>query len=665
MTQRVNELSIIRFRFTGDTSSLIKASANAKAQLGKLSTEFRSGATDAAKWGAATAAAAAAAGIAIYSSVSAATKELKNFSAVADVSTEAMQKMVFGAKSLDIGIDKLSDILKDVNDRVGDFSEAGGGPMVDFFDNIAPKVGLTIEKFKTLSGQEALQAYYDALEQANLGQKEMTFYLEAMASDTTALIPLLKNGGKGFADAASEAEKLGVVLSEIDVLKITEANSEISKSAQVIEGVAKRVTARMAPIVSGFSGMFLDAARESDGFASVVDGAFDAIVAGAGFGMDAVEGVRRTFVIAGQAAATFALAIQRDSISIAKAILDLPVDAVNTLIEGLNSLPYVNLEVVSPGQFSKAMEREINLAAEAVEAGKQAMNETLMAPLPSEAFKQFVEEAQAASQEAAEALAATGMIGLGGSGGEDVESGGADQAKLKEKLEALMEANASELEIAREKFGEEQVILEDALAAKLLTEDEYRAASLDAENNYRESQLSITKDAEDRKTAIEGAAAAARKAALGNALSNLTGLMNTESKKQFKIGQAAAIAQTVISTYEGAQKAFTSFAGLGPWGVAAGVVAAGAAIAAGGARVSAIRSQSVGGSSAPTNTPTQQVNASSTPVSGGGGGGESAGNQQSVALNIDPDAIITGRGIISMLEEAQKNGANLSFLGAT
>jgi hypothetical protein len=85
----------------------------------------------------------------------------------------------------------MSDILKDVNDRIGDFMQTGGGPMADFFENIAPKVGVTAEQFARLSGPEALQLYVDSLEKAGLSQQEMTFYLEAMASDTTALIPLL------------------------------------------------------------------------------------------------------------------------------------------------------------------------------------------------------------------------------------------------------------------------------------------------------------------------------------------------------------------------------------------------------------------------------------------------------------------------------------------
>jgi len=80
-------------------------------------------------------------------------------------------------------MDKVADIIKDVNDKIGDFIATGAGPMADFFENIAPKVGVTADQFARLSGQDALALYVKSLEAANLSQAEMTFYMEAIASD--------------------------------------------------------------------------------------------------------------------------------------------------------------------------------------------------------------------------------------------------------------------------------------------------------------------------------------------------------------------------------------------------------------------------------------------------------------------------------------------------
>lgn len=76
-----------------------------------------------------------------------------------------------------------------------------------------------------------------------------------------------------------------------------------------------------------------------------------------------------------------------------------------------------------------------------------------------------------------------------------------------------------------------------------------------------------------------------------DALGAAAGLMQSNNKKAFKIGQAAAIAQTVMNTYASATAAYKSAANIPYVGWILGPVAAAGAIAAGMAQVSSIRSQ--------------------------------------------------------------------------
>jgi tape measure domain-containing protein len=71
--------------------------------------------------------------------------------------------------------------------------------------------------------------------------------------------------------------------------------------------------------------------------------------------------------------------------------------------------------------------------------------------------------------------------------------------------------------------------------------------------------------------------------------------LGTFNKDAFKAAKAFNIAVAIMDTYKAAQGAFTSLVGIPIIGPALGAVAAGAAIAAGMARVSAIRSQSFSG----------------------------------------------------------------------
>lgn len=158
-------------------------------------------------------AAGAAAGYGLVKSAAAAGAEIERLSTIAGLAPERFQRMAAAAKTVGIEQDKMADILKDVQDRVGDFLQTGGGPMADFFENIAPQIGVTAEQFKKLNSADALQLYVTSLQRAGLSQNEMTFYMEAMSSDLTALVPLLRDGGAEMQRLGDEAAAAGAVLS--------------------------------------------------------------------------------------------------------------------------------------------------------------------------------------------------------------------------------------------------------------------------------------------------------------------------------------------------------------------------------------------------------------------------------------------------------------------
>ena len=132
-------------------------------------------------------------------------KGMRNAANVAGMGFEQFQRDAYAARSVGIEYDKFGDILKDTQDKIGDFSANGGGEMADFFENVAPKVGVTAKSFQNLSGSQALQLYYDSLVKAGVSQKEMVFYMEAIADEGSGLIPILANNGKAMKELGSQA----------------------------------------------------------------------------------------------------------------------------------------------------------------------------------------------------------------------------------------------------------------------------------------------------------------------------------------------------------------------------------------------------------------------------------------------------------------------------
>ena len=217
----------------------------------------------------------AAAVVSMTRSTVAAANEIGQLSQVANANPELFQRWSAASATVGIEQEKLADILKDVNDRVGDFLQTGGGPMVDFFENIAPRVGVTADQFARLSGPEALQLYVSSLERAGVSQQEMTFYLEAMASDATRLIPLLQNGGAEMTRLGAQAQALGAVLDADAIAAMRRSELALVSIGQVFTGVRNRIAVALAPTLEAAANAFVALASST----SPISRAFDAVLA--------------------------------------------------------------------------------------------------------------------------------------------------------------------------------------------------------------------------------------------------------------------------------------------------------------------------------------------------------------------------------------------------
>jgi hypothetical protein len=179
-------------------------------------------------------------------------REMTNMAKIAGLSVEEFQGLAYGAQTVGIEANKLSDIYKDMNDRVGDFLETGGGPMADFFENIAPQVGVTAEQFRDLNSADALQLYVSSLEEANLSQADMTFYMEAIASDSTALLPLLQDNGTAMAALAAQARNAGLILSNETANGLTESSVEMEQFKTRVQVGTGEITHTALPAFNAF-----------------------------------------------------------------------------------------------------------------------------------------------------------------------------------------------------------------------------------------------------------------------------------------------------------------------------------------------------------------------------------------------------------------------------
>ncbi|MBY7981359.1 hypothetical protein KW452_02300 [Vibrio fluvialis] len=156
-------------------------------------------------------------------------REIERMSNVAQISSERIQALGYASEQYNISGDKMADILKDTNDKLGDFVANGGGEFKDFFDNVAPKVGLTAQELSKLSSPEVLVAVKKAMDEANVPMKAQITYLESIADEASALMPLLENNGKQLYELTEKYRDLNVAMSDYDITKFKEMDQKLNE----------------------------------------------------------------------------------------------------------------------------------------------------------------------------------------------------------------------------------------------------------------------------------------------------------------------------------------------------------------------------------------------------------------------------------------------------
>lgn len=200
-----------------------------------------------------------------------AARELQTFASISNSTTQEFQRMAVGAETMGISSEKLSDQLKDFNEKLGEFITIGSGGAVDFFEQIAIKTEGSAEgarklalEMQNLSGPKALQLYVDKLEEAGVTQQQMSFYLESMASDTTNLIPLLKDGGKGFEYWADAAERAGAIMDEQAIAKANELRVQMDLLNLQVQGVKNQFIQGLMPALVSVGDGLSDATMQAN-----------------------------------------------------------------------------------------------------------------------------------------------------------------------------------------------------------------------------------------------------------------------------------------------------------------------------------------------------------------------------------------------------------------
>lgn len=567
------------------------------------------------------------------------------------ITTEGLGRLQFAvSQTSDITEQGFNKALEKMVVQVSDAAQ-GTGLAKDAIEEL----GLSASELSDAGPEESFKQIADAMQGVESQSDRARLAYDIFGRSGVGLVNTLRNGSDGLEEMGSQAEKMGIIISRIDAAKIEAANDAIDRAQKSVQGMGQKIAVQMAPYLESMANAFSDLSIENNGFRDeILSGAESVVLAVAKMAdiWRGLEVVWKGLEVAFWGMATGVLAgLDKLSEGAVKLINYLP---------GVDVAPSANLS-------QWANDATASLAKSVQELDKLALKE-----MPGDGIKAFFEEIK---QSANEAAISTANV-LGTSSPDEEEEGVSfnidedpEILKARARIEALTllkevqattDAENEELaflnkmEILRTRFesGELPTLQSfDAIKAKLAAKHENNLTKI--------SNKGLTERQKFEKKTTK----AQTKQVFGE-LANITAGVASHNKTLFKINKVAGIATALINTAIGVSESLKAY----PMPVAA--VMAAAHLAAGMAQVSAIKSQSYGGSggssgsAAVGTTPitTAPSNLSLSNAVDEKEESEGKSNVIEITVNIDPESSYRGSDIREMMERiGDEAGYNVRF----
>jgi hypothetical protein len=578
--------SVIKLVLTGDSKSLKKAIDDGSLSLSALSAKSRESINSFAKWGAAGTVAGAAIIAGVVNSSRKSIDVLAKKSDQLGIATEKLVAFQHLGELTGVSSEKMNSSLERMSKRLGEAAQGMGAarPQLE-------RLNLSASELVKLSPDQQYQKIADAVKGLSTQSEKAAATAAIFGREGLALLNTMEAGAEGFAQAEADVMAFGTAITRVDAAKVEAANDSFERVQEALKGVATQLTVQLAPMMKVISDRFVDAARESGGFTDQIVSGLNLAIEATAFFADTIRGLQVVWKLAEVAAMGF--------ISLTLTGLD---ELQKAAAGALSWIPGVD---VAP---SAALSEWAEESRQALIMTNDELAKMIDEPMPGDNIKQFFATVKDEAQLAAEEIAATKQAMTGPVAVEaaaeattdpsiqkEIDAQAAKYIKLRQMAEQF-QLSEEEREIARYERENEQFNVDlEALVERGMIVDEAVAtqnqARLDAEAIHQENLVNINDAANKQKLQQDRFVANAKLQVTSDLLGATSSMLMQGNKKQFEAGKKLAIAQTLVSTYQGAQQAFTSLSSIPIVGSILGAIAAAAAVVSGMSRISSIKSQ--------------------------------------------------------------------------
>jgi len=161
-----------------------------------------------------------------------------------NISTQTLLQWQYAAQRAGLAGDQISDIFKDINDKLGDAVLNKSGDAAQALDTL----GLSAQKLQKLSPDKILEQIGTALNNSNISQAGKTNILESLVNDGSRLLPLLQNNNEQLNKFKQQAKDFGIAPDDSQIQNLVKVSNFFQNLSAQVDGLKTQISAGLANV---------------------------------------------------------------------------------------------------------------------------------------------------------------------------------------------------------------------------------------------------------------------------------------------------------------------------------------------------------------------------------------------------------------------------------
>ena len=433
------------------------------------------------------------------------------------------------------------------------------------------KLGLSARDLAQMSPDKAFAKISDELRNVGNAAQQAGLATDIFGDKLgVKAVGLILGGSAALSQAANQAERIGVALSNVDNARLEQTNDSLQRVGSVFAGIGNRIAIGLAPYLKYIADWFVNSASDAEGWKDGINSGLETVARAVAFLGDVFHGLKVVWKILEVAFQATVAAVMGGLAS-----LDRGISKVIDAVPGLEATP------------NKALQEWANATNAVLGETESQLFELMNQPMPSAGIEEFFAKIREESAKSAAQLASDRERGnqisepVGNSFRNNFDA---------DFLEKIAQRGKSEQELLLAQYQQKQIDLENYYVATDMLDSDYQQRKIALNQDFQKKLTEIQERGTNARSLMWRKAWNGDLTSVAGVMGEVSNLMQSSSKKQFEIGKKAAIAQAIVNTYQAAASGFATTPFF-PLGLAMGALA----IANGINTVNKIKAQQFGG----------------------------------------------------------------------